>query len=146
MCPLRFVKLDKLISIVFSNGQRAQFSRPLTVSSSHATPSPPFPPPFDDVPLKEVKKKRGEGRERGIGIRGENFSPGGSSSIDKCLNFPSPLGRGKEKFHRFSPVTRIVNLLFEKWRGLNWSRNERLKICRPAAWMLVICTCYGQLD
>lgn len=95
------------------------------MSSSHASPLPPnlsaaFP--LDDVPWKEVKKRRG-GRGLDLGIRGENFSPGlESSSIDKCLNFPSRK-RGKEKFHRFYP--RIVNLLFEKWRGLNWSRKVK---------------------
>lgn len=57
-----------------------------------------------------------------------------SSSIDKCFNFPSR--SGKEKFHRFFP--RIVNLLFEKWRGLNWSRNERLKICRHGSFALYV--------
>lgn len=42
-------------------------------------------------------KKGGGGRGLDLGIRGENFSPGlESSSIDKCLNFPSrKKGEGK---------------------------------------------------
>lgn len=67
------------------------------MSSSHATPSPPFPPPFDDVPLKEVKKKKGGGKGERDRNSGRKFFSR-REQLDRQmfeLSFPPRSGEGK---------------------------------------------------
>lgn len=101
------------------------------MSSSHATPSPPFPPPFDDVPLKEVKKKKGGGKGERDRNSGRKFFSRGEQLDRQMFELSFPPRSGEGKVSSVFPGYANRESFIRKMAGLKLVEKRKVKNLSP---------------